>query len=142
MVSQEIQQLRATLDGLVREQADRRALRERQGEEIKARAQEYMTEQVQAAERYVQLRRELGKQSEADEEDEELESFGEPEEFAEEDAAAAPPPAATPPAPASPPPPPPAPEPVRAARAPRRPAQEAEEEDDDDFLNIRWRDDD
>ena len=42
--------MRAELDGLVREQADRRALREQQGEEIKARSHEYMTKQVQAAE--------------------------------------------------------------------------------------------
>lgn len=61
MVSDEIQQLKATMDGLVREQADRRALLERQGEEIKAKSQEYMTKQVQAAERYVQHRRELGR---------------------------------------------------------------------------------
>jgi hypothetical protein len=52
--------IKAELDGLVREQADRRALRERQGEEIKARSHEYMTKQVQAAERYVMHRRELG----------------------------------------------------------------------------------
>jgi hypothetical protein len=52
--------IKAELDGLVREQADRRALREHQGEEIKARSHEYMTKQVQAAERYVMHRRELG----------------------------------------------------------------------------------
>ncbi|QKV73193.1 hypothetical protein [Amycolatopsis sp. Hca4] len=51
--------MKAELDGLVREQADRRALREQQGEEIKARSQEYMTKQVQAAERYVQHVREM-----------------------------------------------------------------------------------
>ncbi|MEV6441356.1 hypothetical protein [Amycolatopsis sp. NPDC051716] len=51
--------MRAELDGLVREQADRRALREQQGEEIKARSHEYMTKQVQAAERYVQHVREM-----------------------------------------------------------------------------------
>ncbi|MEU5263860.1 hypothetical protein [Amycolatopsis sp. NPDC021455] len=51
--------IKAELDGLVREQADRRALREHQGEEIKARSHEYMTKQVQAAERYVMHRREL-----------------------------------------------------------------------------------
>ncbi|MDX3193979.1 hypothetical protein PV458_36775 [Streptomyces sp. MN03-5084-2B] len=51
--------MKAELDGLVREQADRRALREQQGEEIKARSHEYMTKQVQAAERYVQHVREM-----------------------------------------------------------------------------------
>ncbi|GAB3005269.1 hypothetical protein LWP59_03355 [Amycolatopsis acidiphila] len=61
MVSDEIQRLKAKMDGLVREQADRRAMLERQGEEIKAKSQEYMTKQVQAAERYVQHRRELGR---------------------------------------------------------------------------------
>ncbi|WP_290063137.1 hypothetical protein [Amycolatopsis solani] len=55
----EIAGMKAELDGLVREQADRRALREQQGEEIKARSQEYMTKQVQAAERYVQHVREM-----------------------------------------------------------------------------------
>jgi hypothetical protein len=51
--------MKAELDGLVREQADRRSLREQQGEEIKARSHEYMTKQVQAAERYVQHVREM-----------------------------------------------------------------------------------
>ncbi|MCR6483635.1 hypothetical protein M8542_12485 [Amycolatopsis sp. OK19-0408] len=51
--------MKAELDGLVREQADRRALREQQGEEIKARSHEYMTKQVQAAERYVTHLREV-----------------------------------------------------------------------------------
>ncbi len=51
--------MKAELDGLVREQADRRALREQQGEEIKARSHEHMTKQVQAAERYVQHVREM-----------------------------------------------------------------------------------
>lgn len=60
-VSARVERMRATLGALVREQSDRRALRDRQGEELKARSQEYMTKQVQAAERYVQHRRELGK---------------------------------------------------------------------------------
>jgi hypothetical protein len=60
MVSEEIQRFKARMDGLVREQSDRRALLERQGEEIKAKSQEYMTKQVRAAERYVQ-HRELGR---------------------------------------------------------------------------------
>ncbi|GHF88307.1 hypothetical protein FHX82_000914 [Amycolatopsis bartoniae] len=61
MVSDEIQRYKARMDGLVREQADRRAMLDRQGQEIQARSQEYMTKQVQAAERYVQHRRELGR---------------------------------------------------------------------------------
>ena len=63
-VSGRVERMRATLGALVREQADRRALRDRQGQELKARSQEYMTKQVQAAERYVQHRRELGKRKE------------------------------------------------------------------------------
>ncbi len=55
----EIDAMKAELDGLVREQSERRALREQRGEEIKARSQEYMTKQVQAAERYVQHVREM-----------------------------------------------------------------------------------
>jgi len=51
--------MKAELDGLVREQSERRALREQRGEELKARSHEYMTKQVQAAERYVMHRREL-----------------------------------------------------------------------------------
>src|SRR3569833_1849606 len=50
----DIAALKAELAGLVREQSERRALREQRGEEIKARSHEYMTKQVQAAERYVQ----------------------------------------------------------------------------------------
>ncbi|WIX99212.1 hypothetical protein QRX60_34895 [Amycolatopsis mongoliensis] len=55
----DIDAMKAELDGLVREQSERRALREQRGEEIKARSQEYMTKQVQAAERYVQHVREM-----------------------------------------------------------------------------------
>lgn len=54
----DIAALNAELDGLVREQAERRTLREQRGEEIKAQSHEYMTKQVQAAERYVQRLRE------------------------------------------------------------------------------------
>ena len=50
----EIDAMKAELDGLVREQSERRVLREQRGEEIKAQSHEYMTKQVQAAERYVQ----------------------------------------------------------------------------------------
>ena len=53
--------MKAELDGLVREQGERRALREQRGEELKARSHEYMTKQVQSAERYVMHRRELAK---------------------------------------------------------------------------------
>jgi hypothetical protein len=60
MVSEEIQRLRAKLDGLVREQADRQELLDRQGKEIQAKGQEYMTKQAQAAEKYLAHRRELG----------------------------------------------------------------------------------
>ncbi|WP_284745685.1 hypothetical protein [Amycolatopsis sp. RTGN1] len=55
----EIDAMKAELDGLVREQSERRVLREQRGEEIKAQSQEYMTKQVQAAERYVQHVREM-----------------------------------------------------------------------------------
>jgi hypothetical protein len=58
-MSDDMAGMKAGLDGLVREQAERRSLREQQGEEIKAKSQEYMTKQVQAAERYVQHVREM-----------------------------------------------------------------------------------
>lgn len=58
-MSDDMAGMKAGLDGLVREQAERRVLREQQGEEIKAKSQEYMTKQVQAAERYVQHVREM-----------------------------------------------------------------------------------
>jgi hypothetical protein len=60
-ITDKVERMRAELDGLVREQRDRQALQERQGAEIKAKAAEYMTKQVQAAERYVEHRRELGR---------------------------------------------------------------------------------
>jgi len=60
-ITDKVERMRAELDGLVREQRDRQALQERQGAEIKAKADEYMTKQVQAAERYVEHRRELGR---------------------------------------------------------------------------------
>ncbi|AUI60139.1 hypothetical protein [Amycolatopsis sp. BJA-103] len=52
--------MKATLDGLVREQSERRALRDKKADEIKASSQEFMTKQVQTAQRYVEHRRELG----------------------------------------------------------------------------------
>lgn len=140
MVTDEIQQLKAELAGLVREQADRRALHQRRLATIKAEAHEYMTKQAQAAERYVQHRRELGRRA-AEEEEKKAPSDGvteldfEPEGLAESevDQPAPPPP---PPLPVAPPRPP-APE-----RTPRRVRARAEdvEEDDDAFLNNRWRD--
>jgi hypothetical protein len=142
MVSEEIRRMQATMDGLVREQADRRALRERQGEEIKARSQEYMTKQVQAAERYVQLRRELGQREREAEEEVAKEDF-EPEEFAESDEDTPRPPAPPVPVAARPPAPPAPPVPVatRPARPARRPHADETEDDDEDFLNNRWWDD-
>jgi hypothetical protein len=60
-ITDKVERMRAELGGLVREQRDRQALQERQGTEIKTKAAEYMTKQVQAAERYVEHRRELGR---------------------------------------------------------------------------------
>jgi hypothetical protein len=60
-ITDKVERMRAELDGLVREQADRQALQERQSAEIKAKSEEYMKKQVQAAERYVEHRRELGR---------------------------------------------------------------------------------
>ncbi|GHF42005.1 hypothetical protein FHX82_005040 [Amycolatopsis bartoniae] len=138
MVTDEIQQLKATLAGLVREQADRRALHQRQSAVIKAEAQEYMTKQAQAAERYLEHRRELGRREAGEEErpDAVQELDFEPEGFAEETEAEE---AVTPQSfvqPVAPPPPPP------PERAPRRARARSEdpEEDDDAFLNNRWRD--
>jgi hypothetical protein len=150
MVSDEIQRLQARMDGLVREQSDRRALLERQGEEIKARSQEYMTKQVQAAERYVQHRRELGRREReaggwstektlADK-DSSVMGFGMPEDDEHETESAAYPRAT--PLPSSEPVPAPAgmPEPTGRAPAPRRARPVREEEFDDDFSNTSWLD--
>jgi hypothetical protein len=60
-IADKVERMRTELDGLVREQADRQALQERHSAEIKAKAEESMKKQVQAAERYVQHRRELGR---------------------------------------------------------------------------------
>ncbi|WP_236792705.1 hypothetical protein [Amycolatopsis sp. GM8] len=142
MVTDDIQQLQAKMDGLIREQADRRALHQRKVAEVNAQAHEYMTKQVQAAERYVEHRRELGRRENEEEErpDRIKEHDFEPDGFAEEAEQDAAPPA--PPAPPVAPPPPPAPIPP-AAPAPtrRRPRSDVEDDDDDDaFLNNRWRD--
>jgi hypothetical protein len=60
-ITDKVERMRAELDGLVREQADRQALQERKSADIKAKSQEYMEKQVKAAERYVEHRRELGR---------------------------------------------------------------------------------
>ncbi|WP_242579142.1 hypothetical protein [Amycolatopsis sp. 195334CR] len=161
-ITDEVARMRERLEGLVREQADRRALRDRQAEEAKAKAQDYMSKQIQAAERYVDHRRELGRREKeaggwatektlADksnvmgfgvEDDEEGPGFtghpvntAPPMTRAEPQQAGgwqAPPPAA------------PAPEPVAVAEpapAPRRAGRHARREesfDDDDFSNNSW----
>jgi len=150
------------LDSLVKEQGERRALRVQRGEEIKARAQEYMTKQVQIAERYVEHRREMGKRktksgwstdrshAEPAQEsafDDPDETPGKPPEITFDPGAPAPAPAHA--AQAAPGPPvvpeaPPEPAPVRAAPEPARRARRArpaEQDDEDDaFLNNRWAD--
>ncbi|GAB3216362.1 hypothetical protein [Amycolatopsis cihanbeyliensis] len=153
-----VERMRAALGELVREQADRSALRERQGEEIKAKSHEYMTKQVQAAERYVEHRRELGKRKEeaggwatektlADKNN--VMGFG-PEEEPEEPAASGyarfeapaaaptgmwqepkPPVEPAPPAPASP-------EPSRPTHRAGRHARDQGDFDDEDFSNNQW----
>ncbi|WP_026360230.1 hypothetical protein [Amycolatopsis nigrescens] len=126
--------MKTNLDGLVREQTDRRAMREQRGKEIKARAQEYMTKQVQTAQRYVEHRRELGQRKtksgwstdRSQAEPAPPPTFEEPAPLPGGDAPFAPagPAHATPDAP-------------RRARRPRP----AEMDDEDDaFLNNRWRD--
>ncbi|OXM52869.1 hypothetical protein [Amycolatopsis alba] len=60
MSADETSAMKATLDGLVREQSERRVLRDQKADEIKASSQEFMTKQVQTAQRYVEHRRELG----------------------------------------------------------------------------------
>ncbi|GAA4665103.1 hypothetical protein [Amycolatopsis dongchuanensis] len=143
MVTDDVQRLKAAMAGLVREQADRHALHQRQAVEIKAEAHEYMTKQAQAAERYLQHRRELGRREAEEERPDSVQELDfEPEGFAESEAdeeTVPPPPPPAPPAPpqAAPPPPPPAPVPRRSTRAR---ASELDEDDDDDFLNNRWRD--
>lgn len=153
--------MQARMDALVREQSDRRTLTEQRGEEIKARAHEFMTKQAKAAERYVMHRRELGKR--ADEKGrpkpQGVSEFDfEPEGHQAENGSqgiedivpAAPrtgrheepvPPA--PPAPAPPPPPlPPAPAVRPTGPAPgsrRRMSTEEIDDEDDAFLNNRWR---
>lgn len=130
--------MKATLAGLVREQSERRALRVQRGEEIKARAQEFMTKQVQTAQRYVEHRRELGLRKtksgwstdRTHAEPGNGSAFEEPAGFTGEAGGTAAP--FAPAAPARP-----VREPTR--RAPRPRAAETDDEDDA-FLNNRWRD--
>ncbi|MBB5851179.1 hypothetical protein ACFQ05_37790 [Amycolatopsis umgeniensis] len=119
--------MKATLDGLVREQAERRVLRDQKADEIKASSQEFMTKQVMTAQRYVEHRRELGERKtksgwstdRSHAEPGNTSAFDEAPAF---DAPAAP---FTPERRDSP------------RRAPRRPAPVDDE--DDAFLNNRWR---
>ncbi|WP_020663251.1 hypothetical protein [Amycolatopsis benzoatilytica] len=128
--------IKAELDALVREQSDRRVLHEKRGEEIKAQSQEYMAKQVQAAERYVQHRRELGKRKtkagwSTDRPSAEPPSAFDSDEFGNEPGSASP--FAATPGPRSP-----------RDEAPRRPSRRPrpvdDDDDDDAFLNNRWRD--
>ncbi|GAB3149002.1 hypothetical protein [Amycolatopsis sp. NPDC004378] len=121
--------MKAELDGLVREQAERRALREQRGEEIKAQSHEYMTKQVQAAERYVMHRRELAQRKtksgwSTDRSNAEPPSAFDGEEYSA--AGEAPPFAAAPPRPST------RDDAGRRARRPRA------AEEDDDFQNNPW----
>ncbi|GAA3524770.1 hypothetical protein GCM10022222_04250 [Amycolatopsis ultiminotia] len=155
----DLEGMRTRLAALVREQADRQTLHEQRGDELKARAQEYMTKQAKAAERYVMHRRELGKR--ADEkgrpQQESVREFDfEPEahqaengsqglEFTPtpstgrrvEPAPPVPPPAPAPPAPPTPVAPSRAERPVPGRRT--RMSTEEMDDEDDAFMNNRWR---
>lgn len=126
----DISAMKAELDGLVREQSERRALREQKGEEIKARSHEYMTKQVQAAERYVMRRRELAQRKTKSGWSTDRSSAEPPSPF--EDDYGAEPGAAAPFAPTASAPPSPRDESPRRARRPR--AAEA----DDELDNNPW----
>ncbi|RZQ61928.1 hypothetical protein [Amycolatopsis suaedae] len=144
--------MKATLDSLVREQGERRALRDQRAEELKARAQEYMTKQVQTAERYVEHRRELGRRKtksgwstdRSHAEPAQASAFDDPDEIPGKPPEVTFTPGAPAPAPVAPAtPPPPAPAPVRAAPEPVRRARRprpADDDEDDAFLNNRWAD--
>jgi hypothetical protein len=135
--------LKARLDGLVREQGERRALLEQRGEEIKARSHEYMTKQAQTAERYVMHRRELGRRTAEGQGRPQAESVAkldfEPEGHKAENGS-------VPPAPFTPANPSPAPLPPGRSESPapprrtRRMSAEEMDDEDDAFLNNRWRD--
>ena len=126
----DIAALKAELAGLVREQSERRALREQRGEEIKARSQEYMTKQVQAAERYVQHVREMAqrktKSGWSTDRGTEAPSAFDTDAFGGEPGAAAPfAPSAAPP-------------PSARDEAPRRARRARAAESEDDFDNNPW----
>ncbi|MEV7554251.1 hypothetical protein AB0N89_31945 [Amycolatopsis sp. NPDC089917] len=125
--------MKATLDGLVREQAERRGLRDKKAGEIKAASQEFMTKQVMTAQRYVEHRRELGERKTKSGWSTDR-SHAQPEAASAFDDAPAFEDPAAPFASSEPP--------ARAGRdtprrAPRRPAPVDDE--DDAFLNNRWR---
>lgn len=151
MVSDEIQRMKAKMDGLVREQGDRRAMLEAKGEEIKAKSHEYMTKQVQAAERYVQHRRELGRREReaggwstektlADKNT--VMGFGPEDDETESERYATPEPYAARPTDSIPSPPEPIPgatETTDRTPAPRRGRHSRTDEfDEDDFSNNNW----
>ncbi|MFI6303024.1 hypothetical protein ACIBCH_14225 [Amycolatopsis thailandensis] len=124
--------MKATLDGLVREQSERRVLRDQKADEIKASSQEVMTKQVMTAQRYVENRRELGERKTKSGWSTDRSHAQPGNTSAFDDAPAFDEPAA----PFTPEPP------ARAGRdtprrAPRRPAPVDDE--DDAFLNNRWR---
>ncbi|MEV6908479.1 hypothetical protein [Amycolatopsis sp. NPDC051071] len=131
MSADETASMKATLDGLVREQRDRRALREQRADESKARAQEFMTKQVQTAQRYVEHRRELGKRKTksgwSTDRPDTGSTFDEPVELPGTEPADQSPPA-TPGRPAQ-----------ESPRRTRRPRAAEVDDEDDAFLNNRWR---
>ncbi|WP_037314390.1 hypothetical protein [Amycolatopsis orientalis] len=132
MSADETSSMKTTLDGLVREQAERRGLRDQRAKEIKAGAQEFMTKQVQTAQRYVEHRRELGQRKTKSGWSTDRTHAEPGNGSAFEDAPGFEAPAFTP-------------EPsVRTPRdAPRRaprPRQAPVDDEDDAFLNNRWRD--
>ena len=162
-ITDKVERMRAELDGLVREQADRQALHERQSAEIKAKAEEFMKKQVQAAERYVEHRRELGRREkeaggwatektlsersnvialrpEDDEHARPATGYAQFESSVPSAARPEPAPAAwQEPAPAAPPvPEPEAVQPLPAARRRGRHARSDSSFDDDDFSNNSW----
>ncbi|MFJ7214910.1 hypothetical protein [Amycolatopsis sp. NPDC098790] len=129
----DIAAMKAELAGLVREQSERRALREQRGEEIKARSQEYMTKQVQAAERYVQHVREVAQRKTKSGWSTDRQGTEPPSAF-DTDAFGGEPGGASPFAPSGPPP---SASPARD-EAPRRGRRARAAEAEDDFDNNPW----
>ncbi|MFJ9779949.1 hypothetical protein ACIRSS_10225 [Amycolatopsis sp. NPDC101161] len=128
----DIAAMKAELAGLVREQSERRALREQRGEEIKARSQEYMTKQVQAAERYVQHVREVAQRKTKSGWSTDRQGAEPPSAF-DTDAFGGEPGGTSPFAPSAAPPPSARDEAPRRARRSR-----AAETEDDEFTNNPW----